>query len=128
MEKDKMVRLLRGDPVGTDFMEQPLYVGDVVLYCATWARGQTLKAGLILNVIPNSAREEGGSNAIEIMSYIRPSIAGWSFRKRPDLPPWIRSHRGKLKQMHTHTMLWRDVPEDLEELIKQDQLVYLPPV
>lgn len=125
--KDKMIRILRGDPVGTDFLEQDLFVGDVILYCATWARGQTLKAGLITEVIPNSSSEEDGSNAVRIISYIRPSINGWRFKKSTNLPPWIRSHKAKLKQMHVHTMLWKDVPVGLEELVEQDRLIYIKP-
>lgn len=125
-DKDRMISMLRGDPVGTDFLEQPLYVGDVVLYCATWSRGQTLKAGLILDVIPNTAQSEGESNIIRIMSYIRTSIDGWQFRKKHNAPPWIRSHRTKLRKMHTHTMLWKNIPEDLLGMVDQDRLAYIP--
>lgn len=127
-DKSKMIRILRGDPVGTDFLEQPLFVGDVILYCGSWARGYTLKAGLITEVIPDSAKVEDGSNAIRIMSYIKPSINGWRFKKRTNAPPWIRSHKATLKQMHVHTMLWKDVPDDLEELVKQDRLIYIEPI
>lgn len=130
-EKNRMIQMLRGDPVGKDILGQDLYVGDVVLYGSTVRSGITLKAALIVRVKEREDSVVAGrryptiSNPdLVVRSYVRNSVATYRYL---DVEGWKRGHgQPCIKKSHCHTLLWSNPPEDLMEMVKQDRLAYIP--